>query len=141
MARSASRPVERVAAPNPTVLWTSAAIVGTAIGLSSGMLGIGGGVFLGPVILLAGWADTRETVAITSVTVLTLSVAGLAAHGLRGTVDPAFILPLAAATLVGGLVGAQLSLTRLSPTALKRLFAVVILIAAVKAAWTAFGGP
>ncbi len=139
MLRSAAGGSEVIRPPGPLMLWTLAPAIGITIGLASGMLGIGGGIFLGPVILLARWADPRETVAITSATVLSLSVAGLAAHGIRGTFDPSFVLPLAVAVLIGGLVGAQLSLTKLSPAALKRIFAVIIVIAAVKAAVTALG--
>lgn len=139
MLRSAASDSDHVRPPRPLVLWTLAPVIGIAIGLASGMLGVGGGIFLGPVILLAHWADPRETAAITSATVLSLSVAGLAAHGIRGAFEPSFVLPLAVAVLIGGLVGAHLSLTRLSPPALKRIFAVIIVIAAIKAALTAFG--
>ncbi len=139
MLRSAARGEEKIQRPRQFVLWTVGPVVGTAIGLASGMLGIGGGVFLGPVLLLAAWATPRETAAVTSATVLSLSVAGLAAHGIRGTVAASFVAPLAIAVLVGGLVGAHLSETRFSPTTLKRIFAVIILVAAVKAALTAAG--
>lgn len=139
MLRSATRGDDVIVRPRPIILWTVGPLVGTAIGLASGMLGIGGGVFLGPVVLLASWATPRETAAITSATVLSLSVAGLAAHGARGTVELNFVVPLAVAVLVGGLVGAHLSETRLSSTTLKRIFAVIILIAAIKAGLTAVG--
>jgi len=139
MLRSATRDDETISRPRPTVLWTVGPLVGAAIGLASGMLGIGGGIFLGPVLLLAAWATPRETAAITSVTVLSLSVAGLAAHGIRGNVEPNLVAPLAIAVLAGGFVGAHLSETRFSAGTLKRIFAVIILIAAVKAALTAAG--
>ena len=102
-----------------------------------GFLGIGGGVFLGPLVLLLGWAGPREVAAMSSATVFTLSIAGLAAHGLRGSIDLHIAGPLAVAVLVGGLAGAHLAETRLSPVALKRLFAVIILVAAARAAFTA----
>ncbi len=111
---------------------------GIAIGLASGFLGIGGGIFLGPLILLLGWAGPREVAAMSSATVLILSIAGLAAHGLRGAVDLHIAAPLGVAVLIGGLAGAHLAETRLSAAALKRLFAVIILIAAARAAFSAF---
>jgi uncharacterized membrane protein YfcA len=119
-------------------LWAVAIPSGIAIGLASGFLGIGGGIFLGPLILLLGWAGPREVAAINSATVLILSVAGLAAHGLRGSVDLHIALPLGVAVLIGGLAGAHLAESKLSATALKRLFAVIVLIAAVRAAVSAF---
>jgi uncharacterized membrane protein YfcA len=101
-------------------------------------VGLGGGIFLGPLILLLGWAGPREVAAINSATVLILSIAGLAAHGLRGSVDLHVAVPLGVAVLIGGLAGAHIAESKLSATALKRLFAVIVLIAAVRAAVSAF---
>ena len=125
-------------APSKFRLWAVAIPAGSAIGLASGFLGIGGGIFLGPLILLLGWASVREVAAINSATVLILSIAGLAAHGLRGAVDLQIALPLGIAVLIGGVAGAHLAETKLSAAAIKRLFAVIVLIAAVRAAISAF---
>jgi len=130
------------ASTNPTPpstgrLWVVAIPAGALIGTASGFLGIGGGVFLGPLVLLLGWAAPREVAAMSSATVLTLSLAGLAAHGLRGSVDLEIAGPLALAVLAGGLAGAHLAETRLSASTLKRLFAVIILVAAVRAGFVA----
>ncbi len=127
--RAAAEPTE----PSSSRLWAVAVPAGAVIGVASGFLGIGGGVFLGPLVLLLGWVGPREAAAMSSATVLTLSVAGLAAHGLRGSVDLEIAGPLALAVLAGGLAGAHLAETRLSDSALKRLFAVIILAAAVRA--------
>ena len=137
MLKTAANPDDPVA-PTTARLWAVAIPSGLAIGLASGFLGIGGGVFLGPLILLLGWAGPREVAAINSATVLILSIAGLAAHGLRGSVDLEIAVPLGVAVLIGGLAGAHLAESKLSATALKRLFAVIVLIAAVRAAVSAF---
>jgi hypothetical protein len=121
-------------APSATRLWVVAIPAGIAIGLASGFLGIGGGIFLGPLVLLLGWAGPREVAAMSSATVLILSIAGLAAHGLRGSVDLQIAVPLGIAVLIGGVAGAHLAETRLSAAAIKRLFAVIVLVAAVRAA-------
>ncbi len=110
---------------------------GLMIGIASGFLGIGGGIFLGPLVLLLGWTGPREVAAMSSATVFTLSLAGLAAHGLRGSIDMHIAGPMAIAVLVGGLPAPDLAETRLSPAALERLFAVIILIAAARAAFSA----
>ena len=136
MLRSA-RSSEEPTTPSPVTLLAVAVPSGLLIGLASGFLGIGGGVFLGPLVLLLGWAGAREVAAMSSATVFTLSVAGLAAHGLRGAIDILIAGPLAIAVLIGGLAGAHLAETRLSPTTMKRLFAVIILIAAARALFTA----
>jgi uncharacterized membrane protein YfcA len=123
--------------PATALLWAVAIPAGVAIGLASGFLGIGGGIFLGPLILLLGWAGPREVAAINSATVLILSIAGLAAHGLRGSVELQIAVPLGIAVLIGGVVGAHIAETRLSAVTIKRLFAVIVLIAAVRAAISA----
>jgi uncharacterized membrane protein YfcA len=124
--------------PSTLHLWLVAIPAGVVIGVVSGFLGIGGGIFLGPLVLLLGWVGLREVAAINSATVLILSIAGLAAHGVRGTVDLQIALPLGIAVLIGGIAGAHLAETRLSAVALRRLFAVIILIAAARAALSAF---
>ncbi|MCG6948159.1 MAG: sulfite exporter TauE/SafE family protein [Acidobacteria bacterium] len=137
MLKTAASPDDPVT-PSRARLWSVAIPAGTTIGLASGFLGIGGGIFLGPLILLLGWAGPREVAAINSATVLILSVAGLTAHGLRGSVDLQIALPLGVAVLVGGLAGAHLAESKLSATTLKRLFAVIVLVAAIRAAFLAF---
>ena len=124
--------------PSAPRLWAVAIPAGVAIGLASGFLGIGGGIFLGPLVLLLGWAGPREVAAMSSATVLILSIAGLAAHGLRGSVDLQIAVPLGIAVLIGGVAGAHLAETRLSAAAIKRLFAIIVLVAAVRAAISAF---
>lgn len=137
MLKSAAR-ADDPETPSTRSLWLVALPAGSAIGLASGFLGIGGGIFLGPLLLLLGWVGTREVAAINSATVLVLSVAGLAAHGLRGAVDLEIALPLGIAVLIGGVAGAHLAETRMSSVVLKRLFAIIILIAAARALLAAF---
>jgi hypothetical protein len=137
MLKTAASP-ENPVPPATRRLWAVAIPAGITIGLASGFLGIGGGIFLGPLVLLLGWAGAREVAAINSATVLILSIAGLTAHGLRGTIDVEIALPLGISVLIGGVAGAHLSETRLSAAALKRIFAVIVLIAAVRAAISAF---
>lgn len=58
----------------PVLAW------GSAMGLLSGMLGVGGGIFLTPLLLLAGWADARQAAAVSAPFILVNSLAGLAAR-------------------------------------------------------------
>jgi uncharacterized membrane protein YfcA len=109
-----------------------AVVVGAMIGFVSGLLGIGGGIFLGPVLLLTGWAETRPVMSVTAGFVLVNSMAGLV-----GNVSVMASLPgelpwwlLAAG--VGGWLGAELSSRRLASRRLLQLLAVVLLLAAVR---------
>lgn len=140
MLRTAGRALERDTLPRRALLLAVAIPAGAAIGLVSGFLGVGGGVFLGPLILLVGWAGPKQVAAMNSCLILIVSAIALAAHGLRGGVEVVSILPLGLAAFVGGLAGATLAEKRLSARQLQRLFAVIVLVAAVKAGWDAVGG-
>jgi uncharacterized membrane protein YfcA len=110
---------------------------GLCIGFLSGFLGIGGGVFLGPIILFLGLAGPKQMAAMNSILILTLSGIGLAAHGINGGIELRVVIPLAVAALVGGLAGATLAEKKISAPMLQRVFAVIILTAAIKAAFDA----
>lgn len=134
-----ARAEERTVAPPGPTLWSVGAGVGGTIGFLSSLLGIGGGVFLGPVVLFLRWAGAREVAAMNSLFILVVSAVGLAAHGMRGSLSYCFVAPLAAAVLVGGLLGSHLGETRLKASTIKRVFAVIILVAGVKAGLSAAG--
>jgi uncharacterized membrane protein YfcA len=95
-------------------------------------------VFLGPLILFFGFAGPKQMAAMNSVLILVLSGIGLAAHGIKGGIELRVVLPLAAAALIGGIAGATLAEKKISARVIQRIFAFIILIAAIKAACDAF---
>ncbi len=133
MFRSASQAQETEHEPERSKLLLVAIPSGLLIGALSGLVGIGGGVFLGPLLLLLHWRGPKSVAAMNSVLVLILSAVALAAHGIKGDVQLSIVLPLGVAALVGGFAGASLAEKRLSASTLQRVFAVIILVAAVKA--------
>lgn len=114
----------------PHVAWLL--LVGAAIGLLSGLSGVGGGIFLSPLLLLAGWADPRQTAGVSVAYVLVNSAAGLAGFVTAGGYVPMVAPLLALAAGAGGLAGAWYGSRRLAPLALRRLLAVVVALAALK---------
>jgi uncharacterized protein len=106
---------------------------GLVIGFLSGFLGIGGGVILGPLVLFLGLASPKQMAAMNSVLILVLSGIGLAAHGIKGGIELGVVLPLSLAALIGGIAGATLADKKISARMLQRVFATIILIAAIKA--------
>lgn len=110
----------------PAMLW------GSIIGLLSGLTGVGGGIFLSPLLLLMGWAETRESAGVSAAFILANSIAGLAGNIATVHKLPHMIVWLIPAAIVGGIVGSELGSRRLNPTALRRLLAVALVIAAVK---------
>lgn len=112
-------------------LWV-ALLAGAVIGLLSGLVGVGGGIFLGPLLMLTGWASTRQTLGITSAFVLVNSLAGLAGQfSAMATLPPGIWLWLTAVA-VGGWLGAEFGSQRLDPRWLRRLLALVLLLGGIR---------
>lgn len=109
---------------------------GTGIGFLSGLTGVGGGIFLSPLMLLVGWADARRTAAVSVAFILVNSISGLLGHLSSVRSLPREIGILAAAALAGGLIGSTLGSRRLPNPVLRRLLAVVLLVAAGKLLFT-----
>ena len=110
---------------------------GAVIGLLSGLTGTGGGIFLSPIVLLAGWAGPRHTGGITAPFILANSAMALAAGTATWASLPAELPWLALAVLAGAVAGTWLGLKRLSTRWLLALMALVLGIAGAKLILTA----
>lgn len=106
--------------------------IGLAIGFLSGMLGIGGGVILSPIILLLGWATLKETAAISSLFIVVNSISGLLGFFATGKTFPNESFYLIPIVVFGGILGAYYGSSRFSNTTLKYVLATVIVLASVK---------
>jgi len=114
-----------------------ALVWGAAIGLLSGLTGVGGGIFLSPLLLLMRWAKTKETSGVSVTFILVNSIAGLLGHGLVAHVAAVSTLPRAAfvwapAALVGGFIGTELGTRRLPIAGIRRWLSLVLVIAGLK---------
>jgi hypothetical protein len=106
---------------------------GAAMGLLSGLTGVGGGIFLSPLLLMLGWAGTKQTSAVAAPFILVNSIAGLAAGFVAGTASlPSSTWILAAAVLVGGWLGAEYGSRRFTNPVVRRVLAVVLGVAGAK---------
>jgi uncharacterized membrane protein YfcA len=108
------------------------ALLGSLLGLLSGLTGVGGGVFLTPTLLALNAAPVKQVAAVSAPFILVNSLAGLAGWLAAGNGLPAVGLPLLAGVLIGGIVGSQLGAFRLPPRELRLLMAVVLLVAGLK---------
>lgn len=105
---------------------------GAGLGFLSGLVGVGGGIFLSPLLLLAGWATVQGASAIAAAFILANSLAGLAGAWSNVTVLPTSIYLWSVAAIVGGAIGAELGSRRFASVTLRRILAVVLIIAAGK---------
>ena len=110
----------------------AAVALGAGIGLLSGITGVGGGIFLSPIILLAGWAETRQASGVAAAFILVNSVAGLAGHLASVRSVPESIYLWGAAAVAGGLIGTELGRRRLATVTLRRVLSAVLVIAGLK---------
>ena len=105
---------------------------GIGLGLLAGLTGTGGGIFLTPLLLLMHWARIKTAAAVSALFILVNSISGLAGNLSSTKQFPAFVIALAIAALVGGTAGSYLGSKRFNHTVIKRLLAVVLLIAGTK---------
>jgi uncharacterized membrane protein YfcA len=116
----------------PRISLLPAVVAGAAIGLLAGLTGTGGGIFLTPLIVLAGWAAPRLAAGISGAFILANSISGLAGNLASVGSLPAELPLWLGAVAIGGLVGAELGARRLSTLNLRRALAVVLVIAGLK---------
>ena len=106
--------------------------VGGFLGFVSGLTGVGGGIFLSPLLLLFNWTNMRGSAAIAAAFILINSIAGIAGYATTASQWPGGIPVLVVTALVGGIIGSELCLRRLAPNQLRKVLAIVLAIAGAK---------
>jgi len=129
MFRSALRPISKET--HLPLLW-AALVAGAAIGFLSGLTGVGGGIFLSPLILYMGWAETRATSGVAAPFILVNSIAGLLGHFSSVAQLPPSIPIWGAAAVIGGWIGATYGSKRAPAPVLRQLLSLVLIIAGAK---------
>jgi uncharacterized membrane protein YfcA len=129
MFRSALRPISKETRLPP--LW-AALVAGSAIGFLSGLTGVGGGIFLSPLILYMGWAETRATSGVAAPFILVNSIAGLLGHFSSVAQLPPSIPIWGAAAVIGGWIGATYGSKRAPAPVLRQLLSLVLIVAGAK---------
>ena len=106
--------------------------IGAAIGFLSGMIGIGGGIILSPVILLLHWADMKQTAAVSALFIFVNSLAGLAGLFTKGFQLETQMIWMLLIAFAGGALGSYFGAGHFENKKLKWILAIVLLIASVK---------
>jgi len=126
-------PKEKVIKPFSTIL---AVILGISIGFLSGLIGIGGGIILSPVLLLLAYANFKETAAISALFIVVNSIAGLVGSWQTlNNINPSYwaFVPIA---VIGGWIGSYWGSHKMSLSLLQNLLALVLLMASAKLLFT-----
>lgn len=109
-----------------------ALVCGAVLGLLSGLVGVGGGIFLSPLVLMMRWADVRQASGVAAWFIVVNSIAGLAGSRAEILTLPSAALLWGVAAFVGGIIGSELGSRRMASKQLRRALAVVLVIAGVK---------
>jgi uncharacterized membrane protein YfcA len=112
-------------------LWIALAI-GAVIGLLSGLVGVGGGIFLTPVLLLMNWSETKQAAGISAMFILVNSISGLLGNYTQVAKLPPNVWFWIAAAVVGGIIGSTLGSRRFNSLTLRRVLALVLIFAGIK---------
>lgn len=110
-------------------LWVTVPAV-LATGFCAGMVGVSGGSFLVPMMVLGCHVPMRIAVGTASIMVAATAFSGFLGHALHGTFNPRCALPIASVAVIGGILGGRIAL-KTRPTYLKTLFALTTLAAAI----------
>ncbi len=131
IARMVYRPKNQTNEIN-TINKYTAYIIGTFLGFFSGLIGIGGGIILSPIIILLKWGTMKETSAVSAAFILVNSISGLFGQFSQGIQLAPEIGTMLAAAILGGLIGSYMGSYKITDKALKYALSVVLTFASYK---------
>ncbi|MEO6721655.1 MAG: sulfite exporter TauE/SafE family protein [Ferruginibacter sp.] len=128
----ANTPVSELKKSNPVL----SVFIGAVIGFLSGLIGIGGGIILSPILLFLKWTDQKQTAAISALFIFVNSLSGLAGQFKKGIQFNENMVWYVVIAFCGGLLGAYFGALRFKQTILKNVLAMVLLLAVYKLLFT-----
>lgn len=111
-------------------------LIGSLIGFLSGLIGIGGGIILSPILLLLAWTNQKQTAAISALFIFVNSLSGLAGQLTKGINVSPDMLSYVVVAFAGGLCGAYFGALKFNQNILKNTLAVVLMMAGWKLIFT-----
>jgi hypothetical protein len=117
--------------PKRPPVWL-ALVIGAILGFVSGLVGVGGGIFLTPVLLLMNWTDARTAAGVSALFILVNSVAGLAGGARELSQLSGTVFVWISAAVIGGMIGSTLGSRRFDSLTMRRVLAGVLIVAGLK---------
>jgi uncharacterized protein len=105
--------------------------LGALLGSVAGLIGIGGGIWLSPLLILTGLANPKQSAATASLFILTNSISGFAAQSISKPLDLYFLFPLACVVLAGGIIGSRLGAFRFDHDKIRMIIGAIVAVAAI----------
>lgn len=121
--------------PHPPKIWLSL-LIGACLGFVSGLVGVGGGIFLTPILLLMNWTETKKAAGISALFILVNSISGLLGSYAQLRELPSNVWFWIVAAFLGGIIGSTLGSRRFNSLTLRRVLAFGLLIAGIKLIFT-----
>ena len=118
--------------PQPGIPVVRAIVAGAAIGLVSGLTGVGGGLLLSPLLLLTGWAEIRQTAGVSVAFILVNAMVALSTNLASMGTLPAALPIWGVAAVVGGVVGTELGTRRLKGRTMRFILAAILALSGLK---------
>lgn len=112
--------------------------LGALLGSISGLVGIGGGIWLSPILIISGLANPKQAAASASLFILTNSISGFIAHTITKDIDFDLIIPLSIVVLIGGLMGSRLGAFKFDHHKIIIIIGILVALAALNLATRLF---
>ena len=110
--------------------------IGIVIGSIAGLVGIGGGIWLSPLLILSRLAVPKRVAATTSFFILTNSISGFAGHALSKPIDFELVLPLLIVVMIGGFLGSRVGSLKIDHNVMRVIVGGIVAIAAINIAYS-----
>jgi len=104
--------------------------IGAVLGSIAGLVGIGGGIWLSPLLILSRLADPKRVAATASFFILTNSISGFAGHTITKTVDLELLVPLLLVVIIGGFLGSRFGAFKIEQNVLRMIVGGIVAVAA-----------
>jgi uncharacterized protein len=121
--------------PNAPTIWL-ALIIGASLGFVSGLVGVGGGIFLTPILLLMNWTETKKAAGVSAMFILVNSISGLLGNYAQVEQLPRVVSVWIIAAIIGGIIGSTLGSRYFNTLTLRRVLAAGLMIAGIKLIFT-----